>query len=453
MEHVKQGLLALPHFRRLLETRVLSQAADGVFQAALASYVVFSPEREPTPGAIAAAFAALLLPFSVVGPFAGVLLDRWRRRQVLVFGNLLRLLLCLGTATLVLARVPTAVFFAAALLVTGVNRFVLAGLSAALPRVVPPPLLVTANALAPTLGTLAATVGGACGFLVRLVLPAGPRANAALLVLAAVGYGTAALVAATMSRELLGPARRSVPAEPLRVVVAATAHGLADGVRHLLRDRRPAAYALGAISASRFCYGLLLVTVLMLCRNTFASPGNENAGLAWLGLAVALSAAGFFAAALVGPWGARRYGVPRWLVRCLAAAAVLTPALGLWFRPGPVLAAAFLLGLVSQGVKIGTDTIVQTTVEDGYRGRVFAVYDVLFNAALVAAAAVAALLLPPGGRSVVVVLGAAVLYAATALGYRATLRQGTSSPRPEGSAADGQSGDASALPADVPPAR
>lgn len=422
------ALLRLPDFRRLLRTRLLSQLTDGVFQVSLASYVVFSPERQPTPGAIASAFAVMLLPFCVVGPFAGPLLDRWRRRQILLYGNLVRLLLCLGTAILVLLRVPTPVFFAAALLVTGANRFVLAGLSAALPQVVPAALLIGANAIAPTLGTIATTVGGGSGFLVRLVLPGGPGANAALLVLAALGYGSAALAAATMAPDLLGP-QLSAPdraagraREPLATVVAATLRGLLAGLRHLVRDCRPAAWALGAVTVCRFCYGLLLVLLLMLCRNTFAAPGDQAAGIRWLGLALAASAVGFFAAALLTPWATRRIGVSQWLVGCAAAAALLTPALGLSFAPVPIMTAAFLLGLVSQGIKISTDTVVQTEVEDDYRGRVFAVYDVLFNASLVAAAAVAALVMSPSGRSVAVVLGSSALYAATAVGYGLTLR-------------------------------
>ena len=77
-------------FRRLFAVRVASQLTDGVFQVALASYVVFSPERAPGPGAIAAALAVVLLPFSVLGPFVGVLLDRWSRRQVLARANFVR---------------------------------------------------------------------------------------------------------------------------------------------------------------------------------------------------------------------------------------------------------------------------------------------------------------------------------------------------------------------------
>ncbi|HEX2497602.1 MAG TPA: MFS transporter, partial [Actinomycetes bacterium] len=88
-------------FRRLFGTRLLAQTSDGIFQVALASYVFFSPERQPSAQAVAAAFAALLLPYSVVGPFTGVLLDRWRRRQVLVWANVIRAAMVIGVAGLV----------------------------------------------------------------------------------------------------------------------------------------------------------------------------------------------------------------------------------------------------------------------------------------------------------------------------------------------------------------
>src|SRR5262249_11768541 len=153
-------LLRFRDFRRLLAVRLLSQGADGVYQVALATYVVFSPEKQTSAGAIAAAMAVLLLPYSLVGPFAGVLLDRWRRRQVFLYGNLLRTLMACVTAVLMLGGVPDWLFYVSALCVTAVNRFILAGLSAALPRVVDDERLVMANSLSPTAGTLAATAGG-----------------------------------------------------------------------------------------------------------------------------------------------------------------------------------------------------------------------------------------------------------------------------------------------------
>ncbi|MFF7775662.1 MFS transporter [Streptomyces tanashiensis] len=410
-------LLRLTNFRRLLAVRLLSQCADGVYQVALATYVVFSPEKQTSPTAIASAMAVLLLPYSLVGPFAGVLLDRWQRRQVFLYGNLLRALLACGTALLVLASVPDWLFYASALSVTAVNRFVLAGLSASLPRVVDEERLVMANSLSPTAGTLAATLGGGLAFGVRLLAD---DSDAAVVAFGAVLYLCAALTSLRMPRELLGPDPDLTP-RPLASALKSTARGLAAGLRHL-SERRPAARALIAVALMRFCYGALLVTVLMLSRYSWSSTQSDGLGI--LGLAVAASGAGFFAAAVLSPWAVGRFGPFGWMTVCTGAAAVLEPALALTFAPAPFLVAAFLLGLITQGAKIATDTVVQTTVDDSYRGRVFSLYDVLFNVAFVSAAGVAALMLPPDGRSILLVVLVAVIYAALAVALHRERRKG-----------------------------
>ncbi|MEU6505853.1 MFS transporter [Streptomyces sp. NPDC046942] len=402
-------LLRLRYFRRLLCVRLLSQGADGVYQVALAAYVVFSPEKQTTAAAIASAMAVLLLPYSLVGPFAGVLLDRWQRRQVFVHGNLLRAALAAITAVLMVSHVPDWLFYVSALCVTAVNRFILAGLSASLPRVVDAERLVLANSLSPTAGTLAATAGGGLAFAVRLVASG---SAAAVVLLGAFLYLSAGLASLSLPRALLGPDRQ--PARPrLRSALAETARDLVAAVRHLAAPRRrQAAWALTAMTLMRFCYGALLVLLLMLCRYALSSSPED--GLRLLGLALAVSGAGFFAAAVVTPWAAGRLGPGRWIVSCSAAAAVLEPALGLPFAIGPLLVAAFVLGLITQGAKIATDTIVQASVDDAFRGRIFSVYDVLFNVAFVGAAGVAALMLPPDGRSALLVILVALIYGGVA---------------------------------------
>ncbi|MFE1369970.1 MFS transporter [Streptomyces anulatus] len=401
-------LLRLRNFRRLLTVRLLSQSADGVYQVALAAYVVFSPEKQTSAAAIASAMAVLLLPYSLIGPFAGVLLDRWPRRQVFLYGNLLRAALACSTALLILASVPDWLFYASALCVTAVNRFVLAGLSAALPRVVDTDRLVVANSLSPTAGTLAATAGGGLAFVVRLVAD---ESDAAVVLLGSMLYLLSALASLSLPRALLGPDTDESPLR-LRAALAVTARGLVAGLRHLAQ-RRHAAGALAAMTVLRFCYGALTVMVLMLCR--YAWSDTESDGLALLGLAVGMSGAGFFVAAVLTPWSVGQLGRYGWIVGCAGAAAVLVPALGLSFAPVPMLIAAFVLGIVTQGSKIATDTVVQTSVDDSFRGRVFSLYDVLFNVAFVSAAGVAALMLPPDGRSVAVVAVVSVLYAVVAV--------------------------------------
>ncbi|MCW2903163.1 MAG: major facilitator superfamily 1 [Streptosporangiaceae bacterium] len=407
-------------FRRLYGARLTSQLSDGVFQLALAGYVFFSPEQQTTAAKAAAAFAVLLLPYSVVGPFAGVFIDRWPRRQILVWAPVVRALLVGAVAALVAADRDGPPFYLAALLVLGVNRFFLAALSAALPHVVDRRRLVMANSLSVTSGTIIAFVGAGVGFALRRVLGGGQSGTALILLCTAGIYLVAGLVATTLGRDQLGPEPRHAPAPQTREALGNVLRGLTDGARHIW-ERRATALALAAISLHRFLYGTMLIMAALLFRNHFTS--NATAGLDHFAVFLATSGAGFLAGAVITPPAVRLLGKNGWIISLLACAAVMVLALATPFRENPFVACGFALGVVSQGIKLSVDVILQETVDDGYRGRVFAVYDMLFNATFVAAAAVAALSVPPSGRSYAVLAVVIALYALAAVAYWLAARQ------------------------------
>ncbi|MFC4908790.1 MFS transporter [Actinomadura gamaensis] len=421
-----RGILGERNFRRLYATRLVSQLTDGVFQVALAGYVFFSPEKQASAAKAAAAFAVTLLPYSALGPFAGVFLDRWRRRQILGWAPVLRAAVVLLVAAMVAVDEDGLPFFIGGLVVLGVNRFFLSALSAALPHVVRRERLVTANAFAVTSGTIIAFVGGGLGYLLRGVFGAGTRGTASILVVAAVLFLAAGAIAALLPRDLLGPyADETSGGGTAREVL----HGLADGARHIAR-LRPAALALGAISFHRFLYGVVLMQTLLLCRGHFT--GDAEDGLRVAAVMLGVSGAGYFAAAVITPAVVRRISKPAWISLLLAGGGASLLVLGLPFAEVPWAAASFALGVSSQGVKLCVDTILQETVEDAYRGRVFAVYDMLFNATFAAAAALAASWLPTSGVSSRTVVAVAVVYAVGALLYRAAsnrVRVLTDAPR------------------------
>lgn len=404
-----------PHFGRLYATRLTSQGADGVFQVALASFVFFSPEKQTTAARVAAAFATLLLPYSLVGPFAGVLLDRWRRQRVLVLANVVRAAMVVGVAALVATGVDGPAFFASALAVLSVNRFFLAALSAALPHVVTRDELVMANSVSTTSGTLAALLGGGIGFLVRRLAGDGDSVSAVVMLVAAGAYLVAASIATRFRADLLGPdvdPTRPQAREALHHVV----RGLRDGAAHVRRNRR-ARRALGAITAHRFCYGIALIATILLYRNYFHTTTDLEAGLGGLALVFAASAAGILVGAVITPEVTALVTKETCIALSLGLAAAAQLALGLPFTEPTVVAAAFLLGVVAQGAKVCVDSLLQESVDDAYRGRVFSFYDLLFNVAFVAAAAVAAVALPASGRSSAAVVVIALGYAVTAAGY------------------------------------
>jgi MFS family permease len=406
-----RALLRLEGFRRLFAVRLVSQAGDGMFQVGLASLLFFSPESQGTAGAIAGAFAVMLAPFTIVGPFAGVFLDRWQRRQVLVWGNAVRVVITVGMAALMLSGGVDAGIYVLGLAALSVNRFLLAGLSAGLPRVVDGPLLLTANSLTPTLGAGAAFVGGGIGVALGLAIADGPVKDSSALVCAAVVFGLASLLALRLGRTQLGPER---PAESaITSEIARVARGLADGARYLVARRTPG-QALIAMATHRFLYGVVFIASILISRNVL-DPGSQSAGFATFATVVGLTGLGGAGAVLLTPTLSRYTGPQVWIAIMLLLAAASQLLLLTTPSRAVVYTGAALLGLAAQGTKIAVDTIVQRDTEDGYRGRAFAFYDVLYNAAFVGAAALAAFTLPDTGWSRPVFVALAVAYVIAAL--------------------------------------
>ncbi|WP_017614206.1 MFS transporter [Nocardiopsis salina] len=405
-------------FRRLFGTRLVSQFSDGIYQAGLAGFVFFNPEQHTSAGAVAAAFAVLLLPFSVVAPFAGVLIDRWPRRQVLLISSLVKAVLGLVTAVLV-AQGAGPAFFVAALLVLSVNRFFLSGLSAGLPYVVPRDQLMMANAVTPTCGTAASSLGTGVGLAIGMIGGEDALGTGIILFVAALGFAAAALVSLTLRYRELGPHLEEEP-EEVRAAVRNVLRGMLSGLGHI-GDRVPARDGLLTMGVHRILFGVSTLMTLLLYNNTFT--GGGVAGLAGFSVSAALLAIGFFAGAVATPWATARMSASAWIASLLATAAVALVVFGLPFSPTLFPVAGFVLGFVSQAVKVTVDTLVQRHVDDAFRGRVFSVYDVLFNATFVLGAALAAVFVPPSGVSAAVVVAMVLVYAALATGWTVRARR------------------------------
>jgi len=412
-----RALLRGRGFRRLLATRVPAQWGDGFFQAALGGAVLFNPERQADPLAVAAGLAVMLLPYSIIGPFAGALLDRWDRRRVLLVANLLRGVLILLTAAAVAGGVDGPLLYLGALAVVGVSRFVGAGLSAALPHVVEPRNLVEANVVAATAGAASAAIGGATAIGVRELVGSGDAGSGLTAALAVVGSAVAAVVAAGFARRALGP-----DGTEERSGISAVAHGWVDGARAVLRVPTVGA-AFSAVGAHRLAFGMSTLLSLLLFRYAFHDIGPFKAGLAGVGQVVVAAAAGLGLAALLAPWLTHRLGRATTIRAGLVTAAVTQVTVACFTTLPTVLACAFVLSTAGQVVKLCADAAIQEETADEMRGRVFALYDALFNTCYVLAVGAAALLSPPDGDSPWLLGSAAAIYLLGLLGHDLELRR------------------------------
>ncbi|MEY3904971.1 MAG: hypothetical protein RIT08_887, partial [Actinomycetota bacterium] len=148
---------------RILTVRWSGQLTDGLFQSALASFVLFSPERAPNAVSAALAFAVVLLPYSLIGPYVGTFLDRFSRQRIIRNCNYLRGANLLIIAWLINNSSTGLILTLFVLFAFGVNRLILSGLSAGLPLLVKKEELIAANALAVTGGTIWVVIGGGIG--------------------------------------------------------------------------------------------------------------------------------------------------------------------------------------------------------------------------------------------------------------------------------------------------
>jgi MFS family permease len=356
-------------FRRLFTIRLISQSGDGLFQAALISSIVFNPEEQNTILGFAIATLIVSLPFSIIGPFTGVFIDRWSRRKILVVAPWLRA----AAVWLVLFEPKAApvLFFGGALWVLSVNRFYLATAVAVVPRLVPTQDLLIANSMTTVGGTVALLLGVFVGgWIADLV------GDVPVIAIAGVEWLVASLVATRIRSPLLP---HHVPEAPVRDEIRRVAREFADGITLLARTPR----ALGPITSitlDQVGQGIVLVLSLFVFRHRFGEGVGSFSnliGAGGLGVLLGILTVGKLE---------ERFPKERIVARAFFAGGVVLIAVATYITGWSVLVASFAVGLTFAWKKIPVDTMVQEAIPDGYRGRVFAVYDVAYNLSRVAAA-------------------------------------------------------------------
>jgi MFS family permease len=385
-------------FRRLFAMRLVSTLGDGLLQAALVASIVFDPERQDTITGFAIASAIVVLPYSALGPFVGVFIDRWSRRRILVLSPLLRA----AAVGLVLfdpiaAPLP---FYAGALWVLSVNRLFLATATASTPRLVPTEDLLVANSLSTVGGTTALLAGVFAGGLVSDAAGTLP----VVVTAAATWVGASAL--ARRIRDTLVPHRgvASAPARSLRGDLSGAIRELDDGARHLMRTPRALAPIL-SMSIDQMGQGIVLVLSLFVFRERFdqgVGSFSTLIGAGAVGVLVGLLSVGKLEERL----SKERIVALGFVLGGAALIAVATHVTG-W----TVLVASAVVGLAFAWKKVPADTMVQEAVPDRYRGRVFAVYDGAYQCFRLLATVLAIPMLPAlGVAGSVATVGAVFLF-------------------------------------------
>jgi MFS family permease len=346
-------VLRHPSFALLWTSGLVSMAGDWVLYAALPFYVF---QRTGSTVATAGMVVAELLPGVLLGTVAGVFVDRWSRKRVLVAANLLQAAV---VAALALVELDgwLWVVYAVAAAQSSVAAFAGPAENALLPTLVDDADLVPANALNALNNRLARLAGLPIGGLLLAlggIVPVVIADMASFLVAAALLVGVNQPARAVAAPDQADPvsAWRSVWSEWL------------DGFRLIGRDR--------AIRVLFVVLGIMTFGGTMLDPLTAAWVIDVLRGgpEVYAGLMTVSAVAGIVATLALGTVA------QRWPARALMGwGSIVAGLISLVMYLASSVALAFGLnaarGVTAVASSIGVDTTAQRTVPDSHRGRVF----------------------------------------------------------------------------------
>jgi MFS family permease len=338
--------------------------------------VFLSPEKGTAIG-VAKAYAVLIIPFSLLGPFTGVVIDRWSRRRILTLTPLVRTAATIGILVLTSGK-ASLLLYTLSLVVVSLNRFYIATTGAVVPTLVPEEDLLMANSVTQATGTVVTFTGLVLGTQI-----ADQIGNELLLAIPLVLWPISAFIASRI-RKALRPrgSARSIHAEIRRV-----SGDLVKGARRLVNT--PAAFgSITSIALDQLLVGFITVLSVVVFKEEFKE------GVASYGRIVAAAGVGVIVGTATVGLLEQRLEKPRIMSLAFAVAGVVALLVAPKIVGPTIVLMSFTLGLTYPWRKVAADTIVQDTIPDRYRGRVFALYDLAFSLPRVAAAALAIVLIP-----------------------------------------------------------
>lgn len=361
-------------FRALMLTQFVSMAGDGIVAGSVLKSISFGgaagfdPTSAKSPKDLLAIVFLTYLPFTLLSPFMGVVVDRFDRRKLLVVTNYMRAVLVAAAALVLLTGTSsTGILVALALLVLAGFRLMLAVKGAGMPDAVDGKDLLVANSLSQAGGTVFQTAGIATTVAGAIIAPAG-----AVALLAVVCYAFAGFFARGIARLEATPHDTKFSQELRRLL-----HDTAAGAKEVA-SRPSAAIGLVAFQFTRMlAFGFVGLAFVFAA---FQTVTGKSKGSSKTELYIGVASAGIGAA--IGLVLAQRWKDKIAPAKVAITAMLFAGAASVLFAPLGGLAGRFLLnffvGLGFFLVKVSADVMTQRALPDDFRGRAYALFDIAY---------------------------------------------------------------------------
>ena len=358
------------NFFLLWSGQIISQLGDRLDQMALIAFIY---QRAPGSALqIAKILSFTIIPVFLIGPLAGVYVDRWDRRRTMYICDLLRSILVFTIPFFLFYTRSLAPVYLIIFIVFSIGRFFVPAKLSIIPDLVEKKDLLIANSLVNTTGMIAAIMGfGISGVLVQWL---GSKTG---FYLDSLSFLISATFIFLISKRFVAAVNfKEVSKEIVEVIRKSVFQEIKDGILYFIQ-KKDIRFTAGIIFALWSALGAVYVVVIVFVQKTLHSATKD------LGLLVMFLGIGLFLGSLIyGKFG-QRVSHYKIIFACLVASGIMSVifALGIHYYPNFLLAAflALSLGLIIAPIMIASNTIIHNVSDNEMLGKIFSSLEIVMH--------------------------------------------------------------------------
>ncbi|RJO63423.1 MAG: MFS transporter [Candidatus Omnitrophota bacterium] len=364
------GVLKNRNFFFLWVGQIISQLGDRLGQMALIGFVYLK-----APGStleIAKVLSFTILPVFLIGPIAGVYVDRWDRRKTMFICDLLRSLLVLTIPLFLFYKQNFGWVYLIIFLTFSVGRFFVPAKLSIIPEVVRKEELLVANSLVNITGMIAAVLGfGVSGLVVEWL---GARSGFFLDSFGFLISGTFIFLIANKPRASMNITK--VGREIVEVIRKSVFEEIKEGVVYFITQKE-IRFTAWIIFILWSALGAVYVVMIVFVQNTLHSATKD------LGLLIMFLGAGLlFGSVIYGHLGHRLSQYKTIFASLIVSGIMLVIFAEIIYRyPNFLIAAslAFILGLLISPIIIASNTIIHNASANHMMGKIFSSLEIVMH--------------------------------------------------------------------------
>ena len=313
-----------------------------------------------------------IIPVFLIGPLAGVYVDRWNRRRTMYSCDFLRALLVLVVPFFLFYYQNMALAYFLIFLIFCLGRFFIPAKMSIIPELVEKKDLLMANSLVKITGMIAAVLGfGISGALVEKV-----GAENGFYLDAVSFFVSGTLIFLITKRQAARINLRKVGQELVEVIRKSVMREIKDGILYFAA-KKGIGFTAGILFALSSAMGVVFVVLIAFVQNTLGSATKD------LGFLIMFLGAGLFSGTvLYGRFGQRLNQYRVIFIALFCTGAIITAfGFGLSYYPSFSLAAilSFALGFLFSPVMIAVNTIIHKVSDSEMMGKVFSSIEIIMH--------------------------------------------------------------------------